>query len=438
MERDIRRGHGQWRGCYSFKNIVCEDSVRSDCKRSGGLKMGHTYYYYYEVDGSSETYDLSMPSTTACPYMPGQTVNTLNVPMERTLRSRSASMGSMHQENFRTMNPEAKFDNPKPLPPLPSEAFNHRAASASILRHCASSRSLSPAPSWKKFFGRKMQHCEAPRGRSFDQEHQERRLFTSYDNTIPFPTQESYYSRTSTPTEGTRTRDISPESLRRFLCEDLPSRPSSSATERPLLTIPDEIDDIDDDETDDDDNFATSAVSESQSYFTSLSPPPFQRSASSESIATATQNSYIQTPSKSSKLVTQSQPRWSISVASGAVSSPTSEDEPMAFYDSNDEDDNDDDNEDDTLTYLNSSTSLRRRHAFRGYSLPRPTEESKGISSSAQTFASLNSPSLVPRTGSEIPVSGSNLLGGHIDSGLDDFVNELGWMVEVIGNLSDN
>lgn len=46
MERDVRRDRGQWRGCYSFKDIICDGDHGSVPKRNGGLKMGHTYYYY--------------------------------------------------------------------------------------------------------------------------------------------------------------------------------------------------------------------------------------------------------------------------------------------------------------------------------------------------------------------------------------------------------
>jgi hypothetical protein len=46
MERDSRRGNGQWRGVHSFKDITCDgDGVRNP-KRNGGLKMGHDYWYY--------------------------------------------------------------------------------------------------------------------------------------------------------------------------------------------------------------------------------------------------------------------------------------------------------------------------------------------------------------------------------------------------------
>lgn len=46
MERDIRRARGQWRGCYAFEDIICDGDGGSSPKRTGGLKMGSTYYYY--------------------------------------------------------------------------------------------------------------------------------------------------------------------------------------------------------------------------------------------------------------------------------------------------------------------------------------------------------------------------------------------------------
>lgn len=51
MERDVRRGQGQWKGCYSFRNIVCDENniSGSQNRRDGGLKMGHTYYYYVRL-----------------------------------------------------------------------------------------------------------------------------------------------------------------------------------------------------------------------------------------------------------------------------------------------------------------------------------------------------------------------------------------------------
>lgn len=58
MERDVRRGRGQWRGCYSFRDIICDDASDTgkqglSYKRNGGLKMGHTYYYYVRRSSTS-------------------------------------------------------------------------------------------------------------------------------------------------------------------------------------------------------------------------------------------------------------------------------------------------------------------------------------------------------------------------------------------------
>lgn len=46
MERDTRRDRGQWRGCHSFKDIICDGGDGYSAGRDGGLKMGQTYYYY--------------------------------------------------------------------------------------------------------------------------------------------------------------------------------------------------------------------------------------------------------------------------------------------------------------------------------------------------------------------------------------------------------
>lgn len=53
MEKDKRVGHGQWRGCHSFTDIICDGSPRDmSSARSGGLKMGGTYWYYVCVAAS--------------------------------------------------------------------------------------------------------------------------------------------------------------------------------------------------------------------------------------------------------------------------------------------------------------------------------------------------------------------------------------------------
>lgn len=47
MERDKRVGSDHWKGCYTFADIICDgSSARPSSARSGGLKMGGTYWYY--------------------------------------------------------------------------------------------------------------------------------------------------------------------------------------------------------------------------------------------------------------------------------------------------------------------------------------------------------------------------------------------------------
>jgi hypothetical protein len=55
MERDVRRAGGQWRGCYTFEGITCDGDGDSRPKRTGGLKMGQTYYYYVSCARKLET-----------------------------------------------------------------------------------------------------------------------------------------------------------------------------------------------------------------------------------------------------------------------------------------------------------------------------------------------------------------------------------------------
>ncbi|KAF3076736.1 hypothetical protein CFAM422_001025 [Trichoderma lentiforme] len=442
MERDSRRGHGQWRGCFAFQNIVCDDENPHHQKRSGGLKMGHTYYYYYEVDGSTETFDATMPYTTACPYMPGQTVNTLHVPIEHTIRLRSASMNSMHQENYRTMDPATKFMKPLPPTPLLPGMVNRRAQSAPVTRpSSSSSRSVSP-PSWKRFFSRKPHSSDGQRRQSAASEET---TFTIYDNVITVPSHDARHGRhTSSLSEGARPRDISPSSLSRILREGshAPRRPSHTA-QLPSLTIPEDV--IEEDE--DDDNFAASAVSESMPFTTILSPPPFQRSSSSESIkrdaeagnsaAVAKPKLSVQPPSldrsQPISAVTNEPnpvPQWSSSTKDKTTASPLNEDVPMSFYDDEDDDDDVLSSNDDDGHFPPIPISKSRLLSFKGYSLPRHIEETKDAFAPHQTFATTSSPKLIP--------SGSNILNTHVEAGLDDFASELGWIVDAIGTTNSH
>ncbi|EPQ63738.1 hypothetical protein BGT96224_2261 [Blumeria graminis f. sp. tritici 96224] len=113
MERDSQRSRGQWRGCYRFQDIICDGNDRNKVKRSGGLKMGTRYYYYFELDGSEEYHDVLTPFTTSCPYLPGQPVNYLWVPTQMpSQRHRRASTSSVIQQSRQTINPADRFTSP--------------------------------------------------------------------------------------------------------------------------------------------------------------------------------------------------------------------------------------------------------------------------------------------------------------------------------------
>ncbi len=70
----------------------------------------------YQLDDSIDFHNSAEPSTTSCPMLPGQLVNVLNVPFNLSSgRSRNDSTSSTSSE-LRTMNPEDKFLNPRPVP----------------------------------------------------------------------------------------------------------------------------------------------------------------------------------------------------------------------------------------------------------------------------------------------------------------------------------
>lgn len=380
-----------------------------------------------------------MPSTNACPSLPGQTVNTLTVPSQQTLRQRSASLTSMRITDYQALDPEAKFISPRPVPQPPVDAAAVRKRSApGLLRHAASSRSLSPSPAWRRLFGHSKQD---ERGRSRDRERDD----------LSVTSASTYDDSRSATSSRSRNRSMSPESLRRFLSEDAPSRPGSNLSERPALVIPEDILE----ENEDDDNFATSAVSESQPYLTSLSPPPFQRSTSSETAPLTIKNLSsltLSTERPSSKprpasgksqqneaaipeLASHAQSSNLTSAASSAIASPvtacTPEDEVMTFYDDSTNDDEDIlSNASETLP-IQGRPVLRSR--FTGYSLPRLSEDNGRKSPHRPTFGASNAPQLVnPSVAGSYPSTGASFLPTPIDTGVDDFVNEMGWMVNSI------
>ncbi|KAL7626818.1 hypothetical protein AAE478_003592 [Parahypoxylon ruwenzoriense] len=354
------------------------------------------------------------------------------------------------------MNPNAKFMTPRPAPPVPSlPDLRVGSSPAMSLAHKRSARSLSPAPRWtgaaRRFFGLK-KTC-------------------NQDGDAGSETEvESYYGeetkrldevRSATPSSSIRSRDMSPESLRRFLSDDLPRTPP---VVEPVskLSIPDEIAE----ENEDDDNFATSAVSES-APFTSLSPPPFQRSTPPSAVKNNKNESPETTVPKdcSQDVSVASGPinalsrvtsigleiprsHFSISTTSSSVSqtSPQStESRDLSQYSFFDESEDDDDvlsNDDESFIIQGTRQNSDEKRGvpkhiytpFPGYSLPNSTIHSeKHLDTTRISTDPLGSPDLVARMDNGMPVGNTNLLSRPgIDTGLDDLVNDMGWMADVI------
>ncbi|KAI1335732.1 hypothetical protein F5Y15DRAFT_239484 [Xylariaceae sp. FL0016] len=464
MERDSRRARGQWRGCHTFNNIVCDGDQVASSQRSGGLKMGQTYFYYYELDGSTETHDPSLPSTTACPYLPGQAVNTLDVPLEHQLRYRSASMNSLRITDYKTMDPTDKYMTPRPPPPPVSRPQDVRAGSSSSDVPKRSARSVSP-PRWtgaaRRFFGMRPQGRELERGRKITD--------CEVDNLSIEDLSRSVGTRSTTPSEGIRSRDMSPESLRRFLVSD-DRPPSQLSAEPPRLLIPEDIVE----ECEDDDNFATSATSET-APITTLSPPPYLRNAppssslkKDDSTATlvpqaAPQNIAVATTSLSDTQQPKPRREFKLNIPRSNFNIPTSSTfaspistqsgesrdiSQLSFFDDSDDEMDLASNADScfdvahstrrsTVSTQDGGASKHARSApFTGYSLPRITDSVK--TSHLPESKPFDSPALVARNENGIPVGNTNLFTlPHIDAGLDDLANDMSWMADVIRPSKD-
>ncbi|GAB7366488.1 hypothetical protein MBLNU230_g8281t1 [Neophaeotheca triangularis] len=124
MQHDIKRGRGTWTGCFPFDNIVFDgDRLDWSRPRSGGLKQGGTYWFYYRLDDQFEAYDDGRPCTTNCPLLPGQAMNVLDVPVEvlpPPSRCRSASGGApgllVLSGSMSRLDPEARYSGLEPPP----------------------------------------------------------------------------------------------------------------------------------------------------------------------------------------------------------------------------------------------------------------------------------------------------------------------------------
>ncbi|KAK8048288.1 hypothetical protein PG994_010018 [Apiospora phragmitis] len=420
MERDARRSRGQWRGCHTFRDIVCDgDQSFISPKRTGGLRMGQTYYYYYEIDGSTETHDPAMPSTTSCPYLPGQTVNTLDVPTEHPSRHRSASMTSITAVEYRTMNPMDKFRSPRPAPAAPMAPSMARSLVSSspsdALQIQRPSRSQSPTPRWvsaRRLFGLKPSN----RGSSADRSkgaavHSDTDDMASVKSCHSNHSSQSYPSerntRSTTPSGSSRSREMSPEALRRFLSDDKPVVTTPPVESNPGLSIPEQIME----ENEDDDNFASHAAAE-VAPSTLLSPPPFLRSFSSPSLtscvntssdtivphqgpaAAETRSEHTAARHSSAFKLHIPKSRFSLSSSSSNISttpfsatssisrsSPSSRAASSSSYfggDNDEDDDEEEEDEDDRRLSREDEKQLGKAQPFAGYSLPPQTTAEAG------------------------------------------------------------
>ncbi len=381
-------------------------------------------------------------------------MNTLWVPIERSLRKRSASLNSMRNHDFKTINPQDKYITPRPAPPVPWSLETRLGTSPAALRHDRSGRSESPTPSmswpWspRRLFSRKSSSRPSDRD------------ILSEDEVRPGSSMDDWSSAQSS--EGSRSRDISPESLRRFLVEDAPfAAEPADLGERPSVVIPEDIAE----ENEDDENFATSASFSETMMYTGLSPPPLPRGASTTTVVHQEEAATDETPqAEVDEAATFSEPparappqlptfegpdmdfpqsHFSVSSDASSVRSPLSphsldsNDLPSFYHSESEDEDTVLAREEDgfpfqTLGGVSADGAFgggSLMMAFSGYRLPRTEEGGK-----LAVNSTMGSPALIARNDPDLPVGNTSLLAAPAAaaSGLDDLVHELGWMADVI------
>lgn len=302
-----------------------------------------------------------------------------------------------------TMNPADRYNTPQPAVASLMDAAS-RAATAPLPELKRSSRSTSPGSSWfspRRLFGRKQSSSSLPEIRA------------------PTPTDDTRSIRSA---GSSKSRDMSPESLRRFLSDDVLPEEEYQTAVCPAITIPDDIAE----ENEDDDMFATSAVSEYM-QFTGLSPPPSQRSLTPSPPLVERDGTPTPTMAAAMPCLDLSVPTLSL-VDTSSPQSPVNS--PPAFYHSDNEDEDDTPEEDLLpLPMLDYSTARKTsagsvRSTLSTYSLPQ---------SSSPVEEKCKSSLMVPRIETNISVSQTSFLNSPTpNSGLEELMNELGWMAEAI------
>ncbi|KAJ3483005.1 hypothetical protein NLG97_g7415 [Lecanicillium saksenae] len=389
------------------------------------------------------------------------------------------------------MDPRSKFITPQPAAPSHADLCIRRTGTAGpalsttlVSSSNDPSRSItSPTKSsWKRFFN-KAPIVRPPGSRSRSIGNDDHRSLTSASS--------NYDIRPQTASEGSRTRDISPASLRRFLVEEMGtsirpiSRSGSGHSANPRALAPDVLDQVDEE---DDGYFGgntTRLSAEEQQYMTRLSPPPFKRrnspttttSSSAQTVVPTPRNPQpaLQTRASSGRLVSpvprpslaqlsmpespsfstldtslhSACPSSTLSSAINSPASPTSGEFP-SFYDESQDDDEIDERfpfSGRDEVYIGTVPSHTIKHvkapstaSFSRYRLPQLTFSTDKLPATDNTlsksprFTAVISPMLLPRSVEPAGVSndGANLLGSSFDMGLDDFATELSWMADSI------
>lgn len=252
------------------------------------------------------------------------------------------------------------------------------------------------------------------------------------------------YERTPR-SEGSRSRDISPESLRKFLVDDAPLEHDHEDSHGPAVDIPEDIVE----ENEDDDNFATSAVSETM-QFTGLSPPPPRALSPAMTIASVDDTERLASPYLTAPPApTRAPPRLptlntalpakhhpSFPLSALCPESPDSNSPPGFYLSDADDDDYEEEDEaaNDEDDVLGAAAQVQKNPFARNiaatlstYSLPRTAGADAGkLAAPAATAAAV--------AGQQSAVPGSLMLTSPIpDAGLGELVTELGWMAQAIG-----
>ncbi|KAF7937564.1 uncharacterized protein EAE98_001878 [Botrytis deweyae] len=432
MERDSRRSREQWRGCHTFDDIICDGDGNGSSKRTGGLKMASTYYYYYELDDGIEVHDTAIPSTTTCPYMPGQPVNILWVPVEVSPpRLRSGSMDSINITEAKTMNPADKFMPPRAPPSKPNVARPASLSSSGAEvteKPCPWAKDRKLGWATKLFSGRRSQPSSpipplaSRRSSEPDISQATTRSSSSTNSNTIHQTSPTRFEPISRKSSFTRAHDSVHNSLM-------------------SLGIPEDISE----DCEDDDNFATQfkeLVFEDNDSITGLSPAPFRRQPS------PTSNTYkplprlpddaftspISFPPPPNLTLNLPMSHFSVSTASTALTSPTDShfgfSDTSSIFDSYDESDLNEETGD-TFTY-NPMISEVEKRKFIGYSLPdEDIASEQTIRKASNPISKTNSNDSYPRdSGFANGIQESSAkIGG---SALADFLEDMGYLGETI------